>query len=683
MEHYFGYNTMRMIRKDIQGLRAIAVMAVVLFHFWPNYLSGGYVGVDVFFVISGFLITSHLLRKPPVTKKALVDFWARRVKRLIPAATVVLFATVLAALAWLPETMIQRTLHEAAAAAIYGENWMLAWQATDYLASTDAPSPIQHYWSLSIEEQYYVVWPLIIGGVFLLGRRFLNTGKLLVAMMGLVFSLSLFYSVYLTATDAAAAYFVTPTRVWELTIGGIVALLATRLTVPARLAAPMAWLGLVMIAATVMLFTKQTPFPGYTALLPTIGTALVILAATDTVKWSPRRLLSWRPAQFMGDISYSVYLWHWPVVVIAPFALGVESLIWWQKLLFIIAVTCLAYLTKICVEDPVRHSRALMRTTARTYAYGAASILIVIGLSMGIVGMSQMQASAMQHRLQEALKNDPCIGAASMRDDSCKKANTELLMTPAMAKEDKAVLYEDDCWTGRPFDARKVCTYGKKDSRTRIALVGNSHAGMWHAALEEIATKNGWRLDTYLISQCYTMMLPIVFETQTQTEGCQEWNKWAVQEAVNGKYDTVVLSNRTYEKLQNVAESQQYGKQVGGYTKTLNTLVAGGLKVLAIRDAPEGIEHIPDCLAENDNDGAKCAGERAKVLKKDPLYQAARMHTSSSVEALDLSNRFCDATTCHVVIGGLIAYFDYGHVSNTYAKTLALDVRAPLEALLY
>ena len=191
MEHYFGYNTMRMIRKDIQGLRAIAVMAVVLFHFWPNYLSGGYVGVDVFFVISGFLITSHLLRKPPVTKKALVDFWARRVKRLIPAATVVLFATVLAALAWLPETMIQRTLHEAAAAAIYGENWMLAWQATDYLASTDAPSPIQHYWSLSIEEQYYVVWPLIIGGVFLLGRRFLTTGKLLVAMMGLVFSLSL------------------------------------------------------------------------------------------------------------------------------------------------------------------------------------------------------------------------------------------------------------------------------------------------------------------------------------------------------------------------------------------------------------------------------------------------------------------------------------------------------------
>jgi len=158
------------MRKDIQGLRAIAVFAVVLYHFWPERLTGGYVGVDVFFVISGFLITLHLLKKPPVTWRTLADFWARRVRRLIPAATLVLAATVVASVLWLPQTMIARVLKEAVAAAIYGQNWILAATATDYMASAEAATPIQHYWSLSIEEQFYLMWPIIIGGVFLLAR---------------------------------------------------------------------------------------------------------------------------------------------------------------------------------------------------------------------------------------------------------------------------------------------------------------------------------------------------------------------------------------------------------------------------------------------------------------------------------------------------------------------------------
>lgn len=669
-----------MLRKDIQGLRAIAVVAVLLFHFWPNYLTGGYVGVDIFFVISGFLITSHLLRKPPVTRKALADFWARRVKRLIPAATIVLFFTVIATLVWLPDTMVQRTLQEAAAAAVYGENWMLAAQATDYLASTEAPTPIQHYWSLSIEEQYYVFWPLLIGMVFLLGRRFMTNKKLLAIMMGTVFTLSLAYSIYLTNTNPAAAYFVTPTRIWELTIGGIVALLALKVKMSHKVTVPMAWAGLTMIGAAVILFTKEVPFPGYTALLPTLGTALVILASIDNTRWSPRRLLSWKPVQFMGDISYSVYLWHWPVVVIAPFILGVENLAWWQKILFILAVIGAAYITKIFVEDPIRSSKILMKTNFRTYAYGIASIAVVVGLSLGFVGINQAQAREAQAKLDQTLVSGSCVGAAAIRDDNCQGSTQELLMTPVVAKKDRAVVYADDCWSDRPFERQRVCTYGQEDSKVRIALVGNSHAGMWHAPLADIAKKNGWRLDTYLISQCYTVVQPIAFGTPGLTENCQAWNEWAIQQVSDGGYNTVILADRTYAKLKDVADSNQYTKQVTAYIDTIDTFREADVKVFVIRDVPERVDNVPDCVAENGPANGKCNLDRSTVLKKDPLYEAASKY-SSNVYALDLSNRFCDKTTCRAVIGGIITYFDDGHITNTYAKTLTPDIEPSLTQL--
>lgn len=672
-----------MLRKDIQGLRAIAVVSVLLFHFWPNHLTGGYVGVDVFFVISGFLITSHLLRKPPVTKKALADFWARRIKRLIPAATVVLFFTVIATLIWLPDTMVQRTLQEAAAAAVYGENWMLAVQATDYLASTDAPTPIQHYWSLSIEEQYYVFWPLLIGMVFLIGRRFLTSSKILVIVMGLIFTASLACSIYLTGEDAAAAYFVTPTRVWELTIGGIVAFLAMRVTAPSHFAVPLAWLGLAMIAAAVVLFTKQIPFPGYTALLPTLGTALVILAASDGMKWSPRRLLEWKPMQFMGDISYSVYLWHWPVVAIAPFALGSEYLVWWQKILFILIVIGVAYLTKIFVEDPVRSSKVLMKTNLRTYVYGVASIAVIVVLSLGIVGINEVRAEQARDRLQKELISGSCIGAAAMREAACDGVEVETLMTPTEAKNDKSVLYEDDCWSNKPFTRQTVCTYGDVDSDIKVALVGNSHAGMWFSALDEIAKKEGWRLDTYLVSECYTVSMPLDFSTETLTTNCLDWNDWAVKTIARGGYNTAIMSNRTNVMLKDVSEKQQHSQRVAGYQNTIDTLLEASVKVFVIRDGPESARNVPDCLAENNNDGSKCTGSRSKVLMVDPLYDAASNYKAPYVKALDLSNRFCDEVTCYVVIGGLIAYFDYGHISNTYAKTLVPDIEPKLVELVH
>ncbi len=672
---------MMMIRKDIQGLRAIAVVAVLVFHFWPERLPGGYVGVDIFFVISGFLITSHLLRKPPISRKMLVDFWARRIRRLIPAATLVLFATVIASIVWLPETMLQKTVHEAAAAAVYGENWMLAASATDYLASEEAPSPIQHYWSLSIEEQYYLFWPIIIGAIFLLGRRFLTTNKLLAVGMGIIFAASLLYSVYLTDSNPAAAYFVTPTRVWELALGGIIALMATRVTMSARLAVPMAWSGVAMIIATVFLFTKQVPFPSYTALLPTIGTALIILAATDSMRWSPRRLLGMKTSQFIGDISYSIYLWHWPVVIIAPFALGGDYLTFAQKIVFVAIVVLLSYLTKIFVEDPVRGNRLLMKTNIRTYAYGIASILVVVVASLGIATVNQSQVALAQKTLESALtSNDPCLGAAALRNDGCAKSGDKMLVSPVAAKADRSILYGDNCVSRKPFDAKRKCTYGSKSGLKSIAMIGNSHTTHLFGALEETSKTNKWRLDTYVISDCYPVKNMLKFDTSEASRNCHEWSEWGTKSIVNGDYSVVVMSSSSAIDLDGVAKDDQFIAKKKAYGETIDTFTRAGKKVLIIRDVPGGGENAPDCLAKH-NDDSRCSNKRSKVEKEDPLYSAALDRRSKDVLALNLNNRFCDEKTCYVVIGGLIVYFDGGHVTDTYMRSLVPDIEPALKKL--
>lgn len=674
------------MRKDIQGLRAIAVIAVLLFHFWPNRLPGGYVGVDIFFVISGFLITLHLLRKPPVTFAGLTEFWAKRIRRLLPAATVVLLAIVAASIVWLPETMIQRTVHESAAAAVYGENWMLASTATNYLDSEDAPSPVQHYWSLSVEEQYYAVWPLLIAGTFILARqKRWAFKKVLAIILFLVFAASLAWSVYLTYANAAAAYFVTTTRIWELALGGLVAMVSLRATrISKRTSLAMAWTGIAMIGVTLLLFTEKTPFPSYTALLPTVATGMVILAATDKLRFAPGVVLNRRWSQFIGDISYSIYLWHWPVIIIAPYALG-STLHAFQKVILILVVILAAAATKYFVEDPAREAKTLLRSRPRTYAYGVFSILLVVFVSLGFAQISKNAEAKSANELQTALnESNPCLGAGALRNESCTSiSGDKLLMTPTFAKNDKSVLYKDNCWTNKPFTDHKVCTYGKKDSKTRIALIGNSHAGMWHAALEKIAADNNWRLDTYLISECYTVFKPLVFENDQLSKNCTSWNKWAVNSILQEQYNTVIMANKTGVEIVGVDSKNKLHVAEKEYSSVIRQIINHGEKVYVIRDAPEHDEYIPDCIAKSDYRKSLdvCSKPRSKVLKEDPLYEAAKEISSSNVETIDLSDRLCNKDRCFAIIGDLIAYFDYGHLSNTFVKTLYPDIAPSLTSL--
>lgn len=670
------------MRQDIQGLRAIAVIAVLIFHFWPNRLPGGYVGVDIFFVISGFLITLHLLNRAPTTFKKLTDFWVKRMRRLLPAATSVLVVIAAASLVWLPSTMVPRMAQEVMAAAVYGENWMLASTATDYLASEDAPSPVQHYWSLSVEEQYYAVWPIIIGLMFILGRRYLNGRKLVSLAIGTIFLLSLGWSIYLTQVDAASAYFVTTTRIWELALGGIVALVSISAWKPSvNLSRLMAWTGVACIMVTLILFTTRTPFPSYTALLPTVGAGLIILAAVDAVSKSPRFFLSWKLNQFLGDISYSIYLWHWPILVIAPYALG-APLTTPVKLVLVGLTILLAAASKIYIEDPARKSKKFAASRPRAFAYGLASILVVVAIGAGVSQWSAAADDRAAAKLQHVLAdNTSCVGADAMRNAKCSVQGGDLYMTPSLAKKDKAAVYADHCWSQRPFSKREVCNYGKQGAKTKIALLGNSHAGMWYPALNQIADEQGWQLDTYLVSECYTITIPLAFTPEKLATNCLSWNKWAIDSITTGDYSTVVMSNKSFQAIAGVAPEDKNAVAKAEYKKTITKFTKAGQNVLVIRDAPDGGRNVPGCIASHADWAKVCNNPRAAVLKYDPLYAAGQELQSDTVKTLDMSDLICDEKTCYTVIGGLIVYFDQGHLTNSFVKTLRPEISAALESV--
>jgi len=340
-------------RPEIQGLRAIAVCFVAVFHVWPHLVPGGYVGVDVFFVISGYLITGVLLREGERTGKIdLLAFYVRRARRLLPAAMLVLLLVGLLTPFWLPSALWRDGTNELAYSAFQLENWRLAAKAIDYLAATNAPSPVQHYWSLSVEEQFYVVWPGLIICAFWASRALrLSSRTLLRILFGAIVAGSLAASVWLTFTDPAPAYFVTYTRIWELGLGGLVALGVPALEEGARRF--LGFAGVAAILAAAFLFSTKTPFPGYAALLPTVGTVLVIVSGQSTSQLSAFALLKMRPFQFLGDISYSLYLWHWPIVVFFTQKTG-EAISFWGGLAVLAASVGLAAISKVYVEDRFR-----------------------------------------------------------------------------------------------------------------------------------------------------------------------------------------------------------------------------------------------------------------------------------------------------------------------------------------
>ena len=367
-------------RPDIEGLRAVAVLLVALCHAGVPGLAGGFIGVDVFYVISGYLITSLLIRGIGTrsARGTLKNFYARRVRRLLPAATLVLVATVFASYHYLGFLRGDQIARDGIWSGLFSANLHFALNGTNYLAAQEPPSPLQHFWSLAVEEQFYLVWPAALLLVAAVGKRFplrVRLGAVLVT----IFVASLTWSIMQTGSNPTWAYFSPLTRAWELALGAlIVVCLPLLASIPAAVGAAASWLGLAGIIASAFVINASTPFPGAAALAPVLATALVIMGGTIATRNGAQAVLGLRPLQWLGMLSYSFYLWHWPILIIAAQHQGTQLSVAHNLVLLLVALAISAA-TFFVLEHPVRSSRFLRRRELLTLALGCT--LVAISLS--------------------------------------------------------------------------------------------------------------------------------------------------------------------------------------------------------------------------------------------------------------------------------------------------------------
>ncbi|MDP2710829.1 MAG: acyltransferase family protein [Solirubrobacteraceae bacterium] len=670
------------LRPEIQALRALAVLTVVIYHVWPSAMPGGFIGVDVFFAISGFLITAHLLREVEATGRlALWRFWARRARRLLPAALLTLLVCAIGTLLLTPQAYWQQFLTEITASTAYIQNWHLAADAVDYLASENRPSPVQHFWSLSAEEQFYVLWPLLIVAAAWTATR--RKRAAISATLVTVTGLSLLYSITETASNPAAAYFVTPTRAWEFGAGGLLALLGARAQLPDRSRALLSWAGLAAIMYAAIFYSTETPFPGSAALVPILGALAVMHAGMPQARWAPSRMLQIAPAQFLGGISYSVYLWHWPLLVFIPFVVIDPNPI--AKGIAVVVLTVLAaWATKELVEDPVRRSTWLTAEPRVTFAVsGAATAIVAAVLAVGATHVQAHIQEAERESARVASNLPDCFGAAARDPEHpCENPDLrhEVVPLPVAAKtEDYAPC--DGFHRDREIS---VCAFGvpRDEAKRTVALVGDSHASHWRAPMNEIARERGWRGLSITRTSC-----PFSTATKHTPEPtrsrCRRWVKDLPRYLrAHPEIDTLFVAGITGGTVNVPAGRTMFQAKVNGYLNAWRSLPDTIKHIVVIRDTPKIFADTVDCIERaidaGERAGLRCAVPREAALEPDPQVVAARVANSPRMQVIDLNDVLCNERACFPVIGGVLVFKDAHHFTLIFAETL----RQPLERVI-
>ncbi|WP_404433164.1 acyltransferase [Microbacterium lacus] len=666
----------------VQGLRAIAVLAVVLYHFWPGRVSGGYVGVDVFFVISGFLITAHLMRELTTTGTVrLSQFWARRARRLLPASLLVLLFCALVAMSpyLTPTSALPNEVREILASTFYVENWYLALNSADYLNHSGDPTTVQHYWSLSLEEQFYVMWPLIMLLAAWIGVKFFRGSqrRAVLVALGIVSVVSFVFCVVFTITDPAPAYFVTFGRMWQFGVGALVALIPMLRVQHAIGSFILGWGGILTLAFVIFTFDGQTPFPGYMAAVPTLAAAAVIAAANSERWWYPTRVLSIRPAQFVGDISYSLYLWHWPLIIIAP-SVPFWGLTIYHRVALLVLCFVLAWLTKRFVEDPARSWKMLTSRPARVTLWSSlAGMLLVAGVAGAAWAVNAQTYNDGVTAIADLRENPPeCFGAAFILDDACSgtEFGDTVLPAPGFAGVDRPT--DSQCFV-QLNDARPVsCEFGSDATDApRVALIGDSHAYQLLSTFQRLADDRGWHLTTYFKGACPWNATPL------STPGafgaaCTEWRDGVRAQLADRELDAVFTAAIATTPYSSAGYDSSFDAAVAGYREAWGEVLGRGVPVITVVDNPVWETDPNKCLRTRDV--AACDGTRSDLLVEDDPLRAAASGIDG-VTLLDFTNVFCDESVCWPVVGGANIYRDQDHITVTFADTLAPWYAAAVE----
>jgi peptidoglycan/LPS O-acetylase OafA/YrhL len=648
-------------RPDIEGLRAVAVLLVVLGHAGVPLVGGGYVGVDVFFVISGFLITSLLLREAERSGRISVPrFYARRAVRLLPAAALVLIATLVAARLFLPVVRLGEYARDALAAAGYLANLRFADTGTDYLRADQSPSPFQHFWSLAVEEQFYLVWPLLL--LLLVLRR-----RLLAAVLAVLVAASFVLSVTETARSAPWAYFGPHTRAWELGAGALLALAAPRL--PALLRAVLGWAGLAAILVAAVRYDDATVYPGWRAALPVVG-AVALLAARGA---GVGPLLGCRPMQTVGRLSYGWYLWHWPVLLIGPAALGIAGTTG-QKLALAAAALVLAAASYRWVESPLRHRPALRTRARRGLGLGAvlsAAVAGVVALLMLLPHAVPVGQRRTDLRAALTAADDPAAVLAAAIAAAPHRLPANLTPKLTRAARDRPRVWSDGCHADVPMTtAPEGCVYGDPAAATTVVLYGDSHAAHWFPALERLALSRRWRLVELTKTSCSAVDVALYHETlKREYTECTAFHRSALARIARLRPSLVVVgSSFNYEPAHPTADPT--AQWTAGWDRTFTHLTATGARVVAIADTPYMGGPVPECLS-TEKTVAGCTRSLRSSLRGVVQRQAFLAYAQSPrTTILDPIHWFC-TDACPPVIGNLLVYRDSNHMTTTYAAALA------------
>lgn len=701
-------------RPDIEGLRAVAVLAVVFYHAGVGFLPGGFVGVDVFYVISGFLITDLLWRE--TDRSGRVDFgafYARRARRLLPAAIVVIVATIAWAAAVLPPLDLRSVWKDGLYCAIYVGNFRFAATGTNYLADT-TPSPFQHFWSLGVEEQFYLLWPLLLVLASLAWRRRQPSRQSAILGLTVIAAVSMFLSIQLTRSDQPVAFFLLPSRAWELAAGGLIALAAPTLRrVPAMAGAAASWAGVAAILIACVSFGAHTAFPGYAALLPVLGAALVIAGGLVSAGQGATRLLGRTGMKAVGRISYSWYLWHYPVLVLVPLEIGHRLPVPAMSALAL-GSGLLAIATFRFVEEPGRRARWMTASPTHSLSAGlalsGAGVLACAGAAWTIPslhGHGQAPVAVIHQpgttaRPGATVPSDPVLTALAADQQqviaavsaSATQRRVPANLSPPLsaASSSEAPPMVDGCLVSyKSTSVAYGCLFGDTTASRSIVLFGDSHAAMWFPAIDAWANANSYRLYVWTKAACppvrITLFSPVLKRTWTE---CTQWYS-AAMAAISSTHPALVVVGiaPNYDAAYDVV--QNGGPWLSGLSSTVTGVRQAGGRVLVIGSTPSPPQSIPDCLSGRLDDIPGCQfsplGRRVSGGGLVGVDQAGNRAESAAVTAaggqfLDVVPLFCTSAVCDVVVDNLLVYRDNSHVTVPYANYLAPLIGTKMTATL-
>jgi len=605
---------------EITALRALAAVLVLIYH--SKLIAGGYIGVDIFYVISGYLITGLLLRELDTFQRLnFKEFYARRAKRLLPSSLLVIGVTGVAGWFLLPTTMRETFGKDLIAASTYLSNFLFALWQNDYQNLNSTPSPFIHYWSLAVEEQFYLFWPLLIVLLYRIGKRravFLGIATTVVA--------SFLFSLYLTQANPIWAFYILPTRAWELGVGALLLFAPEKL----RLKPVFSLLAFFALLLAAVRFDDQTAFPGIAALVPVIATAALIQAHGQ---WPPflRKFSNRKSVQWLGDISYPLYLWHWPVLVIPAIALD-RSLTWPETLLCLALIIAASHLTHYFVEQPLRYRKW---SSGRIFSLVGVSTLVSVLLGLGIYS---------------SYSNDLTLSTGEKFSLKSIRADPES--------------YSDGCHVSFGVTTSPACVYGDKSSDKTIVLYGDSHAAQWLPALNEIGQKNNLKIISLTKSACSSTELILPLSNQYSVSDCQKFRdssvaliqKVAPHAVVTSSYQRFVATDGSSDALEWWVDGQaKLLKRISGSTKF----------PVYISDTPRPQTDIPNCLS-------KSKVEICDTSKRiDPT-------TATGFLAIDPTPWLC-GNTCPAIVDSIVAYRDQSHISVAMSKHLAAKLESALK----